>query len=303
MSTAAQTTVSKTTAAQNTVTKNVVSVFKLRIAVVIALSALGGVAVAEGPAPGFLELAVLTLAVILSSAAAGAFNQIWERDLDARMVRTRRRPFASGEWRAGPLWWALVAFILALGVGMAAAVFNLTTAVHLFLGAFTYGVVYTVWLKQRTVWNIVIGGLAGSFAVLAGAAAVEPGLSTAPLILAVVLFLWTPPHFWSLALMAKDDYAANGVPMLPLVKGVRFTAWAILLHAVALAVLAMLPVFFGMGWIYGIAALAGGGWFVKTSVDLVRRPGRPAAFANFKASLGQLSLLLVGAMLDAALIG
>jgi heme o synthase len=283
--------------------RNIVSVFKLRIAVVIALSALGGVAVAAGPAPGAIELAILTLAVILSSAAAGAFNQLWERDLDAKMVRTRRRPFASGEWQAHPLWWATIAFILALGVGMAAAVFNVTTAIHLFLGAFTYGVVYTVWLKRRTVWNIVIGGLAGSFAVLAGAAAVEPGLTMAPLVLAVVLFLWTPPHFWSLALMAKDDYAANAVPMLPLVKGERFTAWAILLHAVALAVLAMVPLFVGMGWIYGIAALVGGAWFVKTSIDLLRRPGRPAAFANFKASLLQLSLLLVGAMLDAALLG
>jgi protoheme IX farnesyltransferase len=283
--------------------QNIVSVFKLRIAVVIALSALGGVAVAEGPAPGPLPLAILTLAVILSSAAAGAFNQVWERDLDAKMIRTRRRPFASGAWQAGPLWWATIAFILALGVGMAAAVFNATTALHLFLGAFTYGVVYTVWLKRRTVWNIVIGGLAGSFAVLAGAAAVEPGLTPAPLVLAVVLFLWTPPHFWSLALMAKDDYAANAVPMLPLVKGVRFTAWAILLHAVAMAGLALVPLFFGMGWIYGIGALVGGGWFVKTSVDLVIRPGRPAAFANFKASLLQLSLLLVGAMLDAAVLG
>jgi heme o synthase len=283
--------------------RNIVSVFKLRIAVVIALSALGGVAVAAGPAPGPAGLAILTLAVILSSAAAGAFNQLWERDLDAKMVRTRRRPFASGEWQAHPLWWATIAFILALGVGMAAAVFNVTTAIHLFLGAFTYGVVYTVWLKRRTVWNIVIGGLAGSFAVLAGAAAVEPGLTMAPLVLAVVLFLWTPPHFWSLALMAKDDYAANAVPMLPLVKGERFTAWAILLHAAALAVLAMVPLFFGMGWIYGIAAFVGGAWFVKTSVTLLRRPGRPAAFANFKASLLQLSLLLVGAMLDAALLG
>jgi protoheme IX farnesyltransferase len=293
----------RSTATRSSLGRNIVSVFKLRIAVVIALSALGGIAVAGGPAPGPLGLAALTVAVLLSSAAAGAFNQLWERDLDARMVRTRRRPFASGEWQAGPLWWALIAFILALGVGLAAVVFNATTALHLFLGAFTYGVVYTVWLKRRTVWNIVVGGLAGSFAVLAGAAAVEPQLTPAPLTLAVVLFLWTPPHFWSLALMAKDDYAQNGVPMLPLVKGEAFTAWAILLHAVALAVLALLPVFYGMGWIYLAGAVVGGGWFVKTSVDLVRKPGRPAAFANFKASLLQLSLLLVAAMIDAAVLG
>lgn len=282
---------------------SIVSVFKLRIAVVIALSALAGVAVAPGAALSPVELLTLTLAVLLSSGAAGAFNQLFERDLDALMVRTRRRPFASGRWQAGPLWWALVTFILALGVGMAALVLNVTTAIHLFLGAFTYGVVYTVWLKRRTVWNIVIGGLAGSFAVLAGAAAVDPAPTAAPLILAVVLFLWTPPHFWSLALMTKDDYAANGVPMLPAVKGEAFTAWAILLHAVALAVLAVVPVLYGMGWIYLLGAVLGGGWFVKTSITLVRRPSRAAAFANFKSSLAQLSLLLTGAMADAALLG
>lgn len=283
--------------------QHIVSVFKLRIAVVIALSALAGVAVAPGAPLPPLQIAVLTLAVLLSSGAAGAFNQLFERDLDALMVRTRRRPFASGEWQAGPLWWALIMAILAMGVGLAALVLNVTTAVMLFLGAFTYGVVYTVWLKRRTVWNIVIGGLAGSFAVLAGAAAVDPSPSAAPLVLAVVLFLWTPPHFWSLALMAKDDYAANGVPMLPAVKGDAFTAWAILVHAIALAVLAVVPFFLGMGWLYLGAAVAGGAYFVKTSIALVLRPSRATAFANFKSSLLQLSLLLIGAMGDAALLG
>ncbi len=283
--------------------QHIVSVFKLRIAVVIALSALAGVAVAPGAPLSPLQIAVLTLAVLLSSGAAGAFNQLFERDLDALMVRTRRRPFASGEWQAGPLWWALIMAILAMGVGLAALVLNVTTAVMLFLGAFTYGVVYTVWLKRRTVWNIVIGGLAGSFAVLAGAAAVDPNPSAAPLVLAVVLFLWTPPHFWSLALMAKDDYAANGVPMLPAVKGDAFTAWAILVHAIALAVLAVVPFFLGMGWLYLGAAVAGGAYFVKTSVALVLRPSRATAFANFKSSLLQLSLLLLGAMGDATLLG
>lgn len=283
--------------------QSIVSVFKLRIAVVIALSALAGVAVAPGAALSPLEILVLTLAVLLSSGAAGAFNQLWERDLDALMVRTRRRPFASGAWQAGPLWWALIAFVLALGVGLAALLLNVTTAIHLFLGAFTYGVVYTVWLKRRTVWNIVIGGLAGSFAVLAGAAAVDPTPTAAPVVLAVVLFLWTPPHFWSLALMAKDDYAANAVPMLPAVKGEAFTAWAILLHAVALAVLSVVPFLYGMSWIYLAAAVASGAWFVRTSATLVRRPSRAAAFANFKSSLLQLTLLLVGAMADAIILG
>ena len=226
------------------------SVFKLRIGLAIMLCALGGLAVTPGPEVEGWKVAVLALAVLLSAASAGAFNQYVERDLDARMARTRRRPFVTGAFKPGPLWLGAILGILALAVAMAAWAFNAAVALHVFLGAFTYGVVYTIWLKNRTWTNIVFGGLAGSFAVLAGASAVDPSLSAAPIVLAVVLFLWTPPHFWSLATALHKDYAAAGVPMLPVVFGDAFAAWVILGHTVALVILSLLPALLGMGWIY-----------------------------------------------------
>jgi protoheme IX farnesyltransferase len=168
-----------------------------------------------------------------------------------------------------------------------------------FLGAFTYRVVNTVWLKRRTVWNIVVGGLAGSFAVLAGAAAVDPSLGPVPLLLALVLFLWTPPHFWSLAAARADDYAAAGSPMLPVVVSQRFWTTAVLAHALALAAISLVPLWFGMGAIYGVGAAAGGVWFAWTSWRLYVWPSPGAAMRNFIASLYQLMLLVAGVLLEA----
>ena len=278
------------------------SVFKLRIGVAIMLSALAGLAVAPGPAPEVWKIALLASVVLAASASAGAFNQIVERELDARMARTRNRPFVTGRFRAGWPWLAGLAALLLVPVAAALAI-NVASALYVFLGAFVYGVVYTVWLKRRTWFNIVVGGLAGSFAVLAGAAAVDPGLATAPALLAVVLFLWTPPHFWSLAFAYRDDYAAAGVPMLPVVMGEAAAAWIILGHTVALVALSLLPAAFGLGWIYLLGAASGGALFVGTSLRLVAKPGRKRAMANFFASLVQLCLLLATAMLDAWLLG
>jgi protoheme IX farnesyltransferase len=167
-----------------------------------------------------------------------------------------------------------------------------------FLGAFTYGIVYTVWLKRRTAWNIVVGGLAGSFAVLAGAAAVDPSLDPIPITLAVALFLWTPPHFWSLAAARADDYAAADIPMLPVVASERLWTAAILAHAVALAALSLLPLWFGLGLFYGVGAAAGGLLFVWRSWRLYAEPTRQNAMANFVASLHQLLLLVGGIMIE-----
>lgn len=277
--------------------------FKLRIGFAIMLCALAGVAVTPGDAPDAWRVAILALAVLLSSASAGAFNQYVERDIDARMKRTRRRPFVTGVYRAGWPWPLLITGLLAAAVAAAAWAANLQSALHVFLGAFTYGVVYTVWLKRRTWMNIVWGGLAGSFAVLAGAAAVDPGLPPAPLILALVLFLWTPPHFWSLAFVFREDYARVGVPMLPVVVSDSLAAKVILAHTAALVGVSVLPVFWGMGWIYLIAAVSGGGWFLFKSIRLAQQPDTVRAWANFHASLLQLTLLLFGAMLDAWLSG
>jgi len=280
----------------------VYSVFKLRIGIAIMLTALAGVAVAPGPAPEAWQIAVLALAVLLSSASAGAFNMFMERDIDARMNRTRGRPFVTGKFTANGYWLAGIGLLLATAITAAALATNAVAAFYVFLGAFVYGVVYTVWLKRRTWMNIVIGGLAGSFAVLAGAAAVDPGLAPAPVILAVVLFLWTPPHFWSLAFKYRDEYAKVGVPMLPVVVSQQTAAYIILGHTVLLAVISLLPVMYGLGWIYFLGAAIGGARFVWTSIALARNPSPETAMTNFHASLLQLSLLLIAAILDAWLM-
>jgi protoheme IX farnesyltransferase len=279
------------------------SVFKLRIALAITLSALAGVAVAPGGGLPAWKLAALAFAVMLSAASAGAFNQYVERDLDARMARTRNRPFVTGRLQAGTFWPCIIALTLILAVGTAAFALNAAVALHVFLGAFVYGVVYTVWLKNRTWLNIVLGGLAGSFAVLAGASAVDPGLAPAPVLLAVVLFLWTPPHFWSLAMALHEDYARAGVPMLPVVVGDALAAKVILGHTVALVALSLLPIAFGLGWIYFLGAAIGGSYFVAKSLELVRHPGPTAAMMNFKASLLQLGLLQIAAVADRLVLG
>jgi protoheme IX farnesyltransferase len=281
--------------------KQISRVFKLRIAAAITLCAIAGMAITPGVslAPG--KIAVLAVAVFLSSAGASAFNQHFERELDAQMPRTRNRPFVTDEFQAGWLWLIGLGLNFALAVFVAAWVLNAHAALYIFLGAFVYGAVYTIWLKRRSVWNIVIGGLAGSFAVLAGAAAITPDLAPAPVILALVLFLWTPPHFWSLAIVLHKDYAAAGVPMLPVVIGDAATAWVILGHTIALVVLSLLPMAFGMGFIYLAGAVAGGGFFIWRSVELIRNPGPKAARSNFYASFVQLGLLLTTAIADGSL--
>lgn len=276
------------------------SLLKLRIGVAIAASALAGMAATQGAGPGLPRALALALAVMGASGAAGAFNHYYERDTDRLMTRTRGRPFASGAL-SGSLWWpASFAGLLLASLALAWAVAGGLAALYVFLGAFTYGVVYTVWLKRRSVWNIVVGGLAGSFAVLAGAAAVDPSPQAAPLILALVLFLWTPPHFWSLAAAKKEDYAQAGVPMLPVVASARGWSLAILGHTVVLVALSLLPLLLGFGTWYALGAGVGGAIFVWRSIVLWRRPDRRAALANFGASLVQLLLLVCGVVLDAA---
>jgi protoheme IX farnesyltransferase len=281
--------------------RRISNVFKLRIGLAITLCAIAGMSTTPGASLTPEEIAVLALAVFLSSASAGAFNQYAERDLDARMHRTRNRPFVTGVFRTGWVWLSCIGGILVFAVGLAAWILNAHVAIYVFLGAFFYGVVYTLWLKQRSVWNIVVGGLAGSFAVLAGAAAVTPDLAVNSIILALVLFLWTPPHFWSLAMVLHEDYARAGVPMLPVVVGDTTAAWIILAHTIALAGFSLLPLFFGMGIIYLAGAVAGGAYFMIKSVELVRQPGPTAAMANFRASFVQLGLLLLGAIIDGSL--
>ena len=281
--------------------KIVITLLKLRIGVAIAASAIVGLAVTRGQAASAGEIAALALAVLGASGAAGAFNHYYERNSDRSMVRTRARPFASGLLKPGPVWPLTFASLLTASVLLAYAASGVMSALYVFLGAATYSLVYTVWLKRRTVWNIVVGGLSGSFAVLAGAAAVDPSPQWTPVLLAIVLFLWTPPHFWSLAAAKADDYTAAGVPMLPVVAPEREWTLAILSHTAVLVAVSLMPLWLDMGWIYGVGAASGGGWFLWKSWRLYAAPGPKTAMANFHASLVQLLLLVSGTFLQALL--
>jgi protoheme IX farnesyltransferase len=276
------------------------TLLKLPIGLAIALAALAGMMAAEGPF-SLVQAMVFALAVLGASGAAGAFNHYYERVEDRRMSRTRSRPFASGVLKPGAVWPVTFLGLLAASLLMAWAVGGSLAAVFVFLGAFTYGVVYTVWLKRRSVWNIVIGGAAGSFAILAGAAAVAPEPQPVPVILALVMFLWTPPHFWSLAAAKAADYREAGVPMLPVVVPERVWTAVILGHTAALAVISLVPLGFGMGPVYGLFAAAGGGFFLWRSWQLYRAPSTRTAMANFGASLIQFCLITTGVFIDAAL--
>lgn len=277
----------------------ILGVFKFRIGLVITFTALAGLAVSAGPSLSIAQIITLTLAVMVSSSTAGAFNQYYEHDIDPLMSRTRKRPFATGEIAHGPLWLVAIGILTVISVGAAWIALNAWAALFVFLGAFFYAVVYTIWLKRRTWLNIVIGGLAGSWAVLAGATAAEPRLGAAPLALALVLFLWTPPHFWSLAIAFREDYEAAGIPMLPVVVGDQRAAGIIFVSTLALVTASMLPLVFGLGTIYFAGAATGGALFIQKAWCLARAPSRTTAMACFHASLLQLTLVLIAAIVDA----
>jgi len=279
----------------------VLGLFKLRIGLVITFTALAGLAVSSGPRLSLTQLAVLTLSVLVSSASAGAFNQYYEFDSDHLMARTRQRPFVTGELQHHPAWLLLIAGLLLASVASAWLALNAWAALFVFLGAFFYAIVYTVWLKRRTWLNIVFGGLAGSWAVLAGATAADPAIGVVPLTLALVLFLWTPPHFWSLAIACRDDYAAAGVPMLPVVVGDRKAAETIFYSTLLLVAASLLPLAFGLGPIYLAGAATGGCLFLVKAWRLSREPTRQTAMSCFHASLIQLTLVLVAAVVDSQL--
>ena len=279
------------------------NLLKLRIGFVMMLTALVAMVATPGRSLGVLETFVLAMAILLSAGAAGAFNQYYEVDLDRLMPRTQNRPFVTGRFHKGPFWIAVMGLLLVIGVGSAALFLNGMAALYTFLGAFFYAIVYTVWLKRRSWMNIVIGGASGSFAVLAGAAAVDPNLGPVPIFLALALFFWTPSHFWSLAIAKRDDYACADVPMLPVIIGNQRAAEVVMMNTIVLVIISLLPFLFEMGWIYLLCAGAGGALFIYRNYQMILDPSPRVAMKNFLASLVQLVLLLIGAVLDVLVLG
>ncbi|HYF24253.1 MAG TPA: heme o synthase [Baekduia sp.] len=271
----------------------------LLLTTVTTMVVAGAVAATEGPS---LALVLATcIGGYLSAGGAGAVNHWFDRDIDARMARTATRPIPAG--RVSPT--AALVFGITLAV-LAFAWLSLTAnvlAASLSLSGFVgYVGVYTVWLKRRTPQNIVIGGAAGAVPPLVGWAAVTGGLEGLPIYLFAIVFFWTPPHFWALSLLMKDEYAKVGVPMLPVVRGEAETRRQILLYSVLLYAVTQLPFCAGgLGAVYLASSLVLGLVFIAGAVVLYREPTRRNALRLYLFSLAYLAALFAAMVADVKL--
>ena len=245
-----------------------------------------------------LLFCISLFAIAAGAGASGAINQWYDRDIDAVMARTRLRPVPSGAVEpAEALSFGLV--VSALSVLLLGLASNWLAAGLLAFTIFFYGFVYTIWLKRSTPQNIVIGGAAGALPPVVGWAAVTGSLSLEPLILFAIIFMWTPPHFWALALFRNEDYTRAGVPMMPVVAGELETRRQILIYAVLLAPLGVVPSLIGMTTLgFGLLSAALGMNFVRLSWVLYRRPSDETAKRLFGFSILYLFLLFLGLVVD-----
>jgi heme o synthase len=251
--------------------------------------------------PSVLLVALTCLGGYLSAGGAGAVNHWFDRDIDAQMARTATRPIPSGRIspNAALAFGCILAGLSVLELSLAV---NPLAAALAFSGFLGYVFLYTVWLKRRTPQNIVIGGAAGAVPPLVGWAAVTGSVSGTAVILFFIVFFWTPPHFWALSLLMKDDYARVGVPMLPVVSGEAETRRQILLYSVLLYAVTQLPFCAGgFGAIYLVASLVLGLGFIAGAVRLYRRADRRSALRLYLFSLLYLALLFCAMVADAHL--
>lgn len=270
------------------------SLAKPGITGLIVVVAVGGFLLARPASIDLVRLAWLVLTGAAASAGAAMLNHYLDRDLDARMRRTSARPLPSGRIDPGGAAAAVGTALLGAGVAGAAVALNLLTAFSIFLGGLTYVVVYTLWLKRRSSWNIVIGGFAGSAPVLAGSAAAVGSWTFGALALALLVFLWTPPHFWSLALLLREDYSRAGLPMLPRMDDPRYSGKVVVVSA-ALLVPAALVLFGAVAWPVGVALVGLGVVFVLVTAPLWRDVSRAKALRGFVYS-GPYLLAVVAAI-------
>jgi protoheme IX farnesyltransferase len=275
---------------------------KPRIMVLLLLTAAGGMVVGAGAIPSAGLAAAALGGLALACGGASALNHVLDRDVDTRMHRTSRRPVAAG--RVAPeraLEFGLA--LSALSFVVLASLVNLVAALLAVAGNLFYVLVYTSWLKRSTPQNIVIGGAAGAVPPLVGWAAATGNLAVPALFLFLIVFLWTPPHFWALALLIKRDYAAAGIPMLPVVRGDTETARSIVRYSFALVAVTLLPVVWRtLGVIYLGAALVLGVALVGLALALLRETTPVRARRLFSFSLAYLALLFIAMALDPLLV-
>lgn len=281
--------------------QTIVVLFKLRIVFLLVMAATGGAFIAAGGWPGLGRLLLVWLTGGMAAAGASSINQYLERFSDGNMGRTRQRPLVTGEIRHSERI-PIIGSLLILLPSLAVLPFNPELTFFLLLGAFIYVFIYTIWLKPRTVLNIVIGGAAGSAAVLSGSAAAGNWNDTGAIVLALLLFLWTPFHFWSLAILYRDEYERADVPMLPTRMTPHAAAIWVLTHTIPTALagllLAVVP---ALGWLYLVPMIPITADLVWRNVKLIKEPSPRHARAMFMTSNYYLLILLLAICIDSVL--
>ncbi|GBQ18102.1 protoheme IX farnesyltransferase [Komagataeibacter rhaeticus DSM 16663] len=286
------------------------ALLKPRVISLVVFTGAAGLAMAPGPLNP-LVAAVSILCICMASGAAGAINMWYDRDIDAVMKRTVTRPIPDGRIRPE----AALGYGIGLSVASVILMWLATNALAAGILAFSiffYAVIYTMWLKRSTPQNIVIGGAAGAFPPMIGWAAATGSMAVMPVVMFGIIFLWTPPHFWSLSLYACKDYGRAGIPMLPVVRGARHTRWQILWYTIILTAVSLVPSFLHLaGWLYtGVASVLGAG-FIYCAIQVLRDrqdangvslTGDGAARRSFRYSLAYLFFLFCGLLADHAFI-
>ena len=276
---------------------------KPRVVALMLITAVIGMCMAV---PGFVPWQPLVLGnigIALCAGAAAAINHVVDERIDQKMSRTTNRPVAQGrvsQWEAI----GFAALLAILGTALLAVTVNVLTAVLTEASLVGYAFIYTMFLKRATPQNIVIGGLAGAAPPLLGWTAVTGEIHAHGLLLVLIIFAWTPPHFWALAIHRKEEYAAVGIPMLPVTHGNRFTALHILLYTILMFLITLLPyITLLSGWIYAVAATLLGLRFLYWSIEILRDKNPDAPMATFKFSITYLMVLFIAMLADHWILG
>ncbi len=272
---------------------------KPRVVMLIVFTAVVGMFLAVPGWPGLQALVFGTLGIGLAASSAAVYNHLLDARIDIHMLRTRGRPLPEGRLSERSAF-TFATILCVLSMLMLWFLVNPLTAVLTFFSLIGYAVIYTVWLKRATPQNIVIGGAAGAAPPVLGWAAVTNEVSAAALLLFLIIFTWTPPHFWALAIARKEDYAKVGIPMLPVTHGEDFTRLNILLYTILMLVVTIVPYLIGMsGLIYLAAAVGSGAYFLYYAIEMMRRKDDEALpMQLFKYSITYLAILFGALLVD-----
>jgi len=282
--------------------KEIFEVSKPRIIVLLVITAVTSMYAGSklvGPEIGYLEILHIIIAGSLASAGSSALNHYYDRDIDSKMKRTSDRPIPSGRSKDRTILIYGLG-ISAISVIYAALTLNYLCTFFIALGIFFYVIIYTVWLKRLNSSNIVIGGFAGSAASMAGWSAATGSIDILGFLIGFLVFVWTPSHFWCLAMKLRDDYAEANVPMLPVLIGMERTSKYILANTIILLPYSLLLYAFGMGIVYTVIAAITGGLMLAYHYKLTKIPTSDFAWKAYKVTAPYLTIIFIGIALDAA---